>query len=551
MKKFCFVLILLNFYVVFGQQNALIEDFNNHSNKWYSLSDKLVFNIYNGSLKVVNVGEKDSLTTAIMSPFEFNQNNDFLIESRMTLYQSEVAHGLVWNFKDNDNYYIFKVSPKTEIYTIYQYIDGVKKIILPWEEQYPFGRGSKLAHILKIEKKGSITNFFINENLVESIEINYSGTKAGIYLEPANIAKLDVDYFYIKSDKALIKKDTKAPLITITNPDLSRGFKIVKNIKKITVQGNVKDSSGIFEVLVNDQESYVDEEGNFSKEILLKLGVNSIQVKAIDLQKNTAIKEFVINRKSDVKEDVVIDKQKNLKLPLSKYFALIIGVQKYIDPTINNLDQPILDSQKLYDVLLKDYTFKDENIKFLKNPTKSDITNTLDYLSKNLTKNDNLLIFYAGHGYWDKKFKQGYWLPADADREKRGTWLSNGIIRDYLQGISTKHSLLITDACFGGGIFKTRVAFENASVAINQLYKLPSRKAMTSGALNEVPDKSVFLEYLVKRLKQNKNKYLSSEQLFASFKIAVINNSFNGQVPQFGIVKSTGDEGGDFIFIKK
>jgi len=86
---------------------------------------------------------------------------------------------------------------------------------------------------------------------------------------------------------------------------------------------------------------------------------------------------------------------------------------------------------------------------------------------------------------------------------------------------------------------------------IQELYKLPSRKAMTSGAMKEVPDKSVFIEYLVKRLDQNTDKFLPAEQLFSSFKAAVINNSPNGQVPQFGEIRETGDEGGDFIFIKK
>ncbi|OQX97927.1 MAG: hypothetical protein B6I20_11735, partial [Bacteroidetes bacterium 4572_117] len=163
----------------------------------------------------------------------------------------------------------------------------------------------------------------------------------------------------------------------------------------------------------------------------------------------------------------------------------------------------------------------------------------MEYYFENINKDDNLLIFYAGHGYWDERFKQGYWLASDAERSNRGTWLSNSTIRDYMRAIPTQHSLLITDACFGGGIFKSRNAFANATIAINKLYALPSRKAITSGALSEVPDNSVFIEYLVKRLAQNKEKYLSSEQLFASFKIAVINNSSNSQVPQFGEVKET------------
>ena len=44
-------------------------------------------------------------------------------------------------------------------------------------------------------------------------------------------------------------------------------------------------------------------------------------------------------------------------------------------------------------------------------------------------------------------------------------------------------------------------------------------------------------------------QYLSSEQLFSSFRIAVINNS--NVIPQFGEIKDVGDEGGDFIFIKR
>jgi|GEM_PF-2717578 hypothetical protein len=34
-------------------------------------------------------------------------------------------------------------------------------------------------------------------------------------------------------------------------------------------------------------------------------------------------------------------------------------------------------------------------------------------------------------------------------------------------------------------------------------------------------------------------------------KVAVINNSANRQVPQFGEIHDAGDECGDFIFVKK
>lgn len=136
-------------------------------------------------------------------------------------------------------------------------------------------------------------------------------------------------------------------------------------------------------------------------------------------------------------------------------------------------------------------------------------------------------------------------------KNNRAQWVSNSTIRDFIRGINTKHTLLITDACFSGGIFKTRAAFKESSVAIQKLYTIPSRKAITSGTLNEVPDRSVFVEFLLKRLSNNSKKYLSSEKLFSSFRQAVINNSPVNQIPQFGEIREAGDEGGDFIFMHK
>jgi len=204
----------------------------------------------------------------------------------------------------------------------------------------------------------------------------------------------------------------------------------------------------------------------------------------------------------------------------------------------------------LHDELVAEYAFKPADITFLQNPTRSDIIESFDALTASVEPNDNFLVFYAGHGIWDEQIEQGYWLPSDAKKSSKAAWLSNGTIRDYIRAIDSKHTLLITDACFSGGILKTREAF-TASKAMLEMYKLPSRKAMTSGALKTVPDKSVFIEYLIKALKANEQPLISADQLFTSFKYNVINNSPNGQVPQYGVISQADDEGGDFIFLKQ
>lgn len=234
-----------------------------------------------------------------------------------------------------------------------------------------------------------------------------------------------------------------------------------------------------------------------------------------------------------------------------KYYALIIGINDYQDANINDLDNPINDARNLMQTLTTYYTFDNDNLTLLENPTRVDIINTLDKLSATIDEKSNLLIFYAGHGLWDAQLKKGYWIPSDGAQSSRANWLSNNDLVDYVGGIKSKHTLLVTDACFSGAIFKTRDVFTGVTKAVLEMYKYPSKKAMTSGAMKSVPDKSVFIEYLVKRLVQNEKPFLSAEELFGSFKQAVVNNSPTSQIPLFGEIQGAGDEGGDFIFILK
>jgi Flp pilus assembly protein TadD len=235
-----------------------------------------------------------------------------------------------------------------------------------------------------------------------------------------------------------------------------------------------------------------------------------------------------------------------------RYFALLIAVSDFAGNSgIKSLDYPLQDAERVLQLLTSHYTFEPTNVTFLRNPNRATIIRTLDDLSQKLTEQDNLLIFYAGHGYWDTRINQGFWFPSDARRDDRAEWLSNSTLRDYISGIRTKHTLLVADACFSGGIFKTRAAFDQSPRAIPDRYKLPSRNAMTSGAMTEVPDKSVFVAYFLKRLKENREAYLSAETLFSRMREAVMNNSPTAQIPQYGEIREVGDEGGDFIFVRR
>jgi uncharacterized caspase-like protein len=232
-----------------------------------------------------------------------------------------------------------------------------------------------------------------------------------------------------------------------------------------------------------------------------------------------------------------------------RYHALLIAVEEYTDPAITSLSEPLKDATKLKEVLKSKYTFEDQDITILKNPTFEDLNVAFEELSKKIEPTDFLLIFYAGHGYFDEKTNIGYWLPSDAQEKNRAKWFRNSALVENIGAINSKHTLLIADACFSGGIFKTRAPFNNANADIANMLKRPSRKAMTSGSLTTVPDKSVFMKYLLKALDENNNQYLPSEDLFDDVRLSMKNNS--DTKPLYGEIQNVGDEGGNFVLIKK
>jgi hypothetical protein len=337
--------------------------------------------------------------------------------------------------------------------------------------------------------------------------------------------------------------DTQPPEIRLMTPEMNRGSIYQTDTREIDLIGEVKDESGIKFISVNSDVRNINEAGIFSTRLTLEPGENLIRLVVADNEDNLREEVFTVlfNPPVPTLADKISEE--------AKYYGLIIGIEKYEDRNLPNLENPIRDAEKLYQTLVSRYLFHKEDVMLLKNATRNEIVYALDELAGKVTASDNVLIFYAGHGTWDDKSNVGYWLPSDAYLTTTANWFRNSTLVDYLKTIHSRHTLLITDACFAGAIFQTRSAFPNRDRAYEILYELPSRKAMTSGTLTEVPDRSSFTRYLIDRLNENEETYLSSEQLFSSFRIAVINNS--DAIPQYGEIRNVGDEGGDFIFLKK
>jgi hypothetical protein len=100
------------------------------------------------------------------------------------------------------------------------------------------------------------------------------------------------------------------------------------------------------------------------------------------------------------------------------YFALVIGINNY--QHLPKLTTAAPDAQALATLLHNQYGFQTT---VLVDATRDQITKALNDYRHNLDENASLLIYYAGHGIYDKEADKAYWLPVDADRDDTSRWI--------------------------------------------------------------------------------------------------------------------------------
>jgi tetratricopeptide (TPR) repeat protein len=232
------------------------------------------------------------------------------------------------------------------------------------------------------------------------------------------------------------------------------------------------------------------------------------------------------------------------------YHALIIGIDRY--RYLPQLQTTHNDAKALADLLKDKYDYK---VRLLLDPTRAQIIEALDDLRETLTEKDNLLIYYAGHGWLDKEADQGFWLPADARAERRSQWISNDTVRDLAKALKVKHMLVIADSCFSGTLTRgIDIVVERLDADyLKRISSKKARQAMSSGGLEPVLDSvdgqhSPFARALVRILAENRS-VLDGTTLFRDIRRPVSLSA--DQTPEFSDIRRAGHDGGDFLFVRR
>jgi len=245
----------------------------------------------------------------------------------------------------------------------------------------------------------------------------------------------------------------------------------LKNVKIIIGDGTV--TRGEKPMDAGPVKSYV-----VKQHLRLSEGQNVVRIVAENAQGGivTSTRSVIVGK--DAVGDVVSINRKD--------YALFFATDQYDHWT--DLVNPIDDARSMAKVLQEKYGFE---VEIVENPNQEDVFIKLgEYSQRNFKPQDQLMIFFAGHGYFDETFGEGFVVAKNSleNDKAKTTYISHNRLRGVINNISNQHIFLAMDVCFGG-------TFDPVIAA--------SRGNLEVGETNDN-------EFLVRKLSKQTRKYLTS-----------------------------------------
>lgn len=327
--------------------------------------------------------------------------------------------------------------------------------------------------------------------------------------------------------------------------------------------GRVDAPGGLTSLQVNGESVTADSNGLFRARVAIAAEGTEVAIVAVDRQGRQARRRFRVEPPRRAGPSATPAAAPPAPLPagsaeFGRYRALVIGISEYEElPRLLNAGR---DAEAVGALLEEQYGF---DVTLLRDATRYDILSALNRLRAQLNQNDNLLVYYAGHGELDEVNQRGHWLPADAERESTTNWISNVSITDTLNAMDARHVMVVSDSCYSGSLTRSALSGLESGMSdeeqrtwLRSIASKRSRTALTSGGLAPVLDvggggHSVFAGAFLGVLTRNR-EVLEGQRLFqelaAQVTYAAESYQFE-QRPEYAPIQFAGHEAGDFLLV--
>lgn len=245
----------------------------------------------------------------------------------------------------------------------------------------------------------------------------------------------------------------------------------------------------------------------------------------------------------------------------NKDYALFFAVEDYQDGAWSDLRNPISDAKAISKELEDTYGF---NTEIIENPPKERIFTVLNsYLSKSYAEDAQLLVFISGHGIFNEKTSEGFFIPSDGrgDDIIQSSYLPHTRLERIISNIPCPHILLVIDACFSG-TFDEDIALNRGGPGfrrpgdtpdkqrldfIEDKLKYKSRLYLTSGGKERTSD-GIQYSPLTEHFLEGLRSFGGEDQLLTFAELIPFMENTD-PMPKWG--QFTGHEpGGSFLFIR-
>jgi filamentous hemagglutinin family protein len=340
----------------------------------------------------------------------------------------------------------------------------------------------------------------------------------------------------------------------------------------VTVGGQLNDGSRFVTMRVNGRWVFVDDQGRYEANMRPLAGTNVVVISVSDDRGQRVDRTVTVDTPPNSRSDAPGIGPARLPLRLTqeqadrldaraladqlaqapesatrpgRRIALMFALQNYNDDGVPDLGTPHSDAVLVSAALRERLGFE---TRVVRDATREQMLDQLRALGRELIEEDQVVVYFAGHGYSFSGTDLAFWLPVDAEITRANAWISSADISRLLHRMPARQILLVADSCYSGSF--AGAGLSGVSDDVMRAMTGRAVMAITAGGDEPVADGTVnspFAESLNRQIRQ-----LSDATPMSRIFEAVLTEVSleTPQTPNYGIVEFAGyDDGADYVVV--
>ena len=249
-------------------------------------------------------------------------------------------------------------------------------------------------------------------------------------------------------------QDSVKPELELTEPRIAGELYRTDELY-VTLQGRATDNLALTGLQLNDETLPVRPNGQFKHRMRLKLGKNSVTLRATDVNDNVTMRSFMVLRDEIAPEtqfsDVDFPVATSARTPQG--IAVVIGIEDYRHAP--NAPHAVNDAEIFREYLIKRFGYDRRNIllRLDEQATKGEferIFGVNGWLERQVGPKSQVTVYYSGHGSPDIGSGTAFLVPHDIDPNYPSTGYALSDLYARLDALPAASATLVLDACFSG-----------------------------------------------------------------------------------------------------